>query len=147
MTQLSNQKCSELLRCEHPRAQVWKSSRWEEVDLSPLQTLIPRQLTSISLNNKHQLPAAVDLRWVPSCVRELNIKGFTVRPNHPRALEHLRLHSLDCRNGETPPTETWRLLQCLPSLKVKRSTHACRSTWAGIAPCTDTSGGDYLQRA
>jgi len=97
--------------------QIWKTSRWEEVDLYPLQYLAPQQLTSISLNNKHQLPASVDLRWVPGSVRELSMKGFTVRPNHPKALEGLRLHSLDCRNGETPPTETWRLLQCLPGLQ------------------------------
>ncbi len=133
--------------CKRLPLQVWKSSRWEEVDLSPLQTLIPGQLTSISLNNKHQLPAAVDLRWVPSCVRELNIKGFTVRPNHPRALEHLRLHSLDCRNGETPPMETWRLLQCLPSLKVKRFMHPCWSMWAGIVPCTVPRRYENLQHA
>ena len=101
--------------------QVWKASKWEEVDLYPLRSLTPGQLTSVSLNNKQQLPATVDLRWIPASVRELNMKGFTVRPNHPRALEGLRLHSLDCRNGEMPPTETWRLLQCLPGLKVQVS--------------------------
>lgn len=91
-------------------------SRHDPPDLHPLLGCI--QLTRIDFNDTYMSSACIDLACLPASLVEIKMTNFRATRTCFEHLQCSRLTKLDCRNGDSPATEIWTLLQKLPHLKV-----------------------------